>query len=293
MLEALEKSLLHQAFTSHLLKTMREDSFSRRHGLAPEDPPIIVRAEAPQWLRDFLLATAYGQGLTPEVIRGILCVLLYESPNRDNWSSGNIAREVNDLLSGADWFHVYDLIEELATWLQENKTQIEVGEFERELNRAFRVKGVGWQLIGIKIETRGSESFETTVRSAIELATAAGKKVAAREMHEALQDLSRRPNPDITGAIQHAMAALECVARDATGDEKSTLGEWLKRNPGVIPPPLDEVMVKLWGFTSNNGRHLRENQPPVVDEAELVVALVGALSAYLIRKSGRAAARGD
>ena len=57
-------------------------------------------------------------------------------------------------------------------------------------------------------------------------------------------DLSRRPNPDITGAIQHAMAALECIARTVCGDGSSTLGALLKRNPDLIPKPLNEAVEK-------------------------------------------------
>jgi len=38
-------------------------------------------------------------------------------------------------------------------------------------------------------------------------------ETAKTEIREALNDLSRRPTPDITGAIQHSLACLECVAR--------------------------------------------------------------------------------
>jgi len=53
------------------------------------------------------------------------------------------------------------------------------------------------------------------------------------ELHEALDDLSRRPEPDLTGAIQHAMAALECVASDTYGNPKATLGDIIKRYPDL------------------------------------------------------------
>jgi len=48
------------------------------------------------------------------------------------------------------------------------------------------------------------------------------------KIHEALQDLSRRPQPDLTGALQHALAALECLARDVTGENKPTLGQLMR-----------------------------------------------------------------
>ena len=82
------------------------------------------------------------------------------------------------------------------------------------------------------------------------------------------------------------MAALECVARDVTGDPNSTLGDLLKKHPGTLPLPLDTAISKLWGFASGQGRHLRENRAPDTKEAELVVGLAGSLATYLAQKFG-------
>src|SRR5215831_12229405 len=89
-----------------------------------------------------------------------------------------------------------------------------------------------------------------TVEAALKRAAPAlqetGLKAAECEIHEALADLSRRPKADITGAIQHAMAALECVARAVSGDSSPTLGKLLDRHPGLIPKPLDAVVEMTW-----------------------------------------------
>lgn len=111
-----------------------------------------------------------------------------------------------------------------------------------------------------------------------------------QELHEALGGLSRRPEPDLTGALHHAMAALECVARDLTGEPSLTLGDWWKRHPTAFPQPLGSALGKLWGYTSQYGRHVEEGKPENYDEAELVVSLAGALSVYLLR---RASTRSD
>ena len=114
----------------------------------------------------------------------------------------------------------------------------------------------------------------------------AGHRTAAKEIHEALADLSRRPKPDATGAVQHAMAALECAAGDVTGDARATLGEIIKKNPGLFQPPLDQAMEKVWGYTSQWGRHLREGREPSPEEAELVVGLASVMATHLTRKFG-------
>jgi hypothetical protein len=51
-----------------------------------------------------------------------------------------------------------------------------------------------------------------------------GRNTAENELREVFRDLARRRTPDLTGAVQHAGAALECVARDVTGDPKAGSG---------------------------------------------------------------------
>jgi hypothetical protein len=74
------------------------------------------------------------------------------------------------------------------------------------------------------------------------------------------------------------------VARDVAGDAKATLGEIIKRTPGLFPTPLDTGVAKIWGYASEQGRHLREGSAPKLEEAELVVGLAGALVTYLVKK---------
>src|SRR5690606_4576143 len=78
--------------------------------------------------------------------------------------------------------------------------------FSEEINRYFRGRGIGWQLSEGHIEVRGPESFEKSLHDAHLSFEETGRNTAASELHEAILDLSRRPDPDLTGAIQHAMA---------------------------------------------------------------------------------------
>ena len=80
------------------------------------------------------------------------------------------------------------------------------------------------------------------------------------------------------------MGSLECVARDVTGDEKATLGEILKRNPNLLPKPLDTAVSQVWGYASTEARHVQEGREPEREEAELIVGLSAAVSTYLTRK---------
>jgi hypothetical protein len=157
-------------------------------------------------------------------------------------------------------------------------------QFAEAINSFFEEEGIGWQLVNGQITTRGTEAFEAVVSEATKALQASERSTAANHLHEALQDLSRRPKPDLAGAVYHAMGALECLARDVTEDPKATLGEVLKRNPGLLPRPLDAALSQVWGYASNEARHVEEGREPGRDEAELVVGLCAAVSTYLTRK---------
>ena len=265
-----------------------KEPFSKRHGFSnTEEAEITVREDAPAELRSFFVQLCYDCGLTPTTLRGMVCQALKRQPDRNNWSDfPNVDNEVEDLLQGCKWFKVYDIIERLHDYLAENRYDRDVySHFVTELNDYFVEFGIGWKLVDGRLETRGPESFEVVVKSAKETEQNSGHTTASKELHQAIADLSRRPQPDPTGAIQHAMASLECVARQVTGDVKANLGDILKRHNTLIPAPLDQAVARAWGYASENGRHLREGREPSYTEAELIVGLCASLSNYLIKKT--------
>jgi AbiJ N-terminal domain 4 len=261
------------------------ESFSKRHGFhQPPQTEITVRHGAPAELRGVIVQLAYEHGFDPKELRSLVCKVLRKRPDPNNWAAyPNIDEEIHRLIDDCEWYRVYDVIESIAVHMRQN-FPYNPEKFESELNDYFVENGIGWKVIDGKIEVRGSETFEETVRSAEVLLDTKGLGTARKELHEALEDLSRRPAPDITGAIQHSMAALECVARQACGNEKANLGDIMKQYRDIIPRPLDEVVSKAWGFASENARHLREGREPNFEEAELIVGIVSCVAMYLSRK---------
>lgn len=266
--------------------------FSRRHGFEPPDAEITVRHDAPPELREVLVDIAYEAGLGPPGLRATVCRVLRVPEDRSNWSPfPNIDGEVRDHLGTCQWYEVYDIIEAIYARFVRFDEQEPLGgdasrheRFESEINRYFRRNGIGWQLREGQIQVRGPEAFETTMTDARAELRSSGRETAENEIHQALLDLSRRPEPDLTGALQHGLATLECVARDVTGDPKSTLGAILGRNKGLFPPPIDQAAERLWGFASEQGRHLREGRKPEQEEVELTVHVAAALANYLAKR---------
>ena len=269
------------------------EKFSERHGFRPAEAPITVRYEAPQDLRGVLVDLAYECGYSPSPLRTLVCRVLRKRADSSNWSEyPNIDDEVRRTIDDAEWYEVYDVIEGIAEGLADAAdnprsvvTADEAKRFEPEINKYFRQAGIGWQLVRGELQIRGSDAFEDTVRSADKKLRRHGRNTAANELQEALRDLSRRPKPDASGAVQHALAAVECAARDFTGDSKATLGKLIERNPQFLPPPLDTAVSKMWGYASERGRHLREGEAPSIEDAHLIVGFAAAVCNYVSAKS--------
>lgn len=260
------------------------EPFSRRFGHRPHEAEITIRNEAPESLRAVLLKEAERAEIGAGELEDIVCKSLNKLPSSD-WSPSYIWENVVSDIRRCEWFRVYDIIETVAQHLIQKGWNDAAERFQEAMNAHFQEAGIGWQLVNGEIEIRGPEAFEATTRGAIATLDASNRPTARQELHEALRDLSRRPDPDVTGAVQHAVAALECVARDVSGDSKATLGVLLDKKRISLPPPLDEAATKLWGYACNMARHLKEGHVIAYEEAELLVATASALATYLTKKA--------
>ena len=255
------------------------ETFSDRQGYRANDVEIIVREDAPDNLRYAIPQIAKGLGMSFTDIREIVCRILLVRPDPENWSEiPNVRGEVNHLIGTCLWFKVYDIAEALY-----DETRYDLKEtFAARLNGFLRENGIGWELLEGQITYRGSDVFTATTRQAATVLEESNRSRASIEIQEALRDLSRRPVADVTGAVQHAMAAAESTARDVTGQPKRTLGQLVSALD--LPAPLDAAVSKLWGYASDRARHVREGDSLDTTEAELLVSVAGALCTFLARR---------
>jgi hypothetical protein len=257
--------------------------FSRRHGFR-QRREITVREDAPEALRAGLLTILLNFGLSYSEVRAIVCAVLHVFPNQNNWSEvPNVRDEVRELVQGCDWYRVYDIAEACYQHFIRSNRQ---DEFARELNALFEELGIGWQMIDGQIVTRGDVDFERVVAQAVEQIEGAGLRTPKTEIEEARADLSRRPVPDITGTVQHCMAALECVARVVSNDEGATLGRIVQRHAAEIGMhrALANATENLWGYASDMARHVQEGREASREEAELLLSMCASLITYLLQR---------
>jgi hypothetical protein len=259
------------------------DSFSERYRYSlPPDQPLI-REDAPEQLRCFLIKIVIDEmHYAPKFLRSIVCDTLLVRPDTSNWSEyPNIYNEVEGLIHNAQWYQIYDIIEALARSFEH---QHRLDEFADYINAGFIRLGIGWNLDGTVIVTRGDEVFQATIHTAAQALEETGYARAHKELKEALSDLSRRPEPDLTGTVQHAIGALESVAKEVSGETTSTLGAILKDHLDLIPKPLDIAIEKIWGYSSDVARHIREDRDISREEAQLVLGVSASIIAYLMDK---------
>jgi AbiJ N-terminal domain 4 len=265
-------------------------SFSKRYGYADQPKEISIWEDASENLRDCVLETACYLGLAPSDIRDISCAVLQRRPNPSNWSEyPNIWDETREDVHGCEWFQVYDIIERIWNRFQRGDDRSVWDEekapaFQQAINNFFAANGIGWQLVNGEIITRGAEGFEAAVKTAKATLEESGRPTTGKEIHEALQALSRRPEPDLRGAVYHAMDSLECLTRAITGDPRATLGETLKKHPDLVPRPLHEALFNVAGYASNEARHFKDGREPKREEAELLVGLTAMVATYWSKK---------
>jgi AbiJ N-terminal domain 4 len=259
-----------------------QSNFSTRNGfVVSNEIPITQVHEASYELRGVFKNICYACGLGPKSLRSLVCNVLMKRENEGNWTEyPNIDQEVGQLLDECDWYRFYDLVEEVARKFK-TSTSEKAKLFEPKINEYFISNGIGWKIVSGVLEARGPHGFERSIENARRVLAEKSLPTVKSELDEAIKDLSRRPEPDCTGAIQHSMAAIECLVRTISGDEQSTLGNLIKKYPDRIPRPLDDALNKIWGFASENARHIKEGQVVSSEEAELVVGVVASMCTYL------------
>lgn len=256
--------------------------FSQRIGVPKEVVPITIRYGVDDELREYMFIMISQYIKSYHKIREIACVVTRKSPDRNNWGENDFMKEeILTIFRECQWYYVYDIIEKV---FENIVLSTDKQLYERDVNDYFCQKGIGWKMVSGILEYRGDDVFEEKISNTTHTLKEAHLNTSANEIKEAIEDLSKKPNPEITGAIQHSVAALECVVRKVVGS-KETLGKLMNDHPEIVPKPTNEIITKIFGYASEWGRHLTEGRNPDYEEAELIVSLSASFCSYLVKKS--------
>lgn len=143
------------------------------------------------------------------------------------------------------WFNVYDFIETAAAqWRDEGVAS----KFRNDINHVLERCLAGYRFVGTQI-TKLTDDVQI---DAIEAAQADATTVPPAREHlvRAATLLNDRHNPDYANSIKESIAAVEAAARFVAGNQKATLGDALKKIPG-LHPALRDGWLKMYGYTSD------------------------------------------
>jgi len=197
-------------------------SFSERHGFL-RSKSIRYREELPSNLRGPIIDLAVGRIGSAALLQIVTNVLdpygiepplllissppisqspfsMSQPPRRLMRVSGDATLDsVREAIDECHWYRVYDVVESIYQFLtipvQDQQGQIIKGRephFEREINDYFAYAEIGWQLRNGVIKTRGDETFESTVNTAVSVLEEDQKPTAARHLQFAISARRRR-----------------------------------------------------------------------------------------------------
>ena len=185
-------------------------------GLQALTAEITTRYDAPEEFRQYLFFVMQNYGLGLKKIREVVCLASKQAPDSSQWGENDFMKsEIEEKMRSSFWPYIYDLIE----MFYDKLNAPEKKDFSDSINEYFLIHGIGWKLCEGSIEYRGEDIFENDLKLAQEALKQRHLNDSKREIVEAIKDMSRKPDPDTTGAIQHSIAALECVCRKISGDE--------------------------------------------------------------------------
>jgi hypothetical protein len=255
------------------------DSFSGRVGLRSM---AIVHDDSPIGFRHAVVGALKTEIISSEKIVGVV----QRGTTLPRPSGHNTDMALMAMIEKCEWWRVYDVAEagHAAIHAEPYFGPDKAKAYERTINEACRANSLGWRMeAGIFAVVASTAQHDSAAR-AIEDLDAAQLKTSASELREAHRDLSRRPRPDISGGMQHAGAAIECLAREISGDTKLTLGDIIKKRDDLFPGAYRKLADGLWGIVSNQGRHIKEEGEPTLEEALFVVGSITNLAAYLLAR---------
>jgi hypothetical protein len=249
------------------------DEFSKRYGFK-KPPKRLVRDAAPEDFRRALLAVFERFGYSAQDIGELICHLMREIPNEQlglhpSWYVVGLR------LNRIPWYAVFDLVQGVCY------AEGSYPPLENDINECFKEYGIAWKLVDGRVQECGDEIHEGLIQDATDALTSTGRSTAAAELKKAIEALSARPDADTRGAVIRAVGAVEALARDVLGDSNATLGQLV--NKLNLPPPLREAVAKIWGYASDQARHVREGQTIELAEAYLVVNLCATIASHLCR----------
>ena len=155
------------------------------------------------------------------------------------------------------------------------------------LNRYMESENAAYRVVGDEIVEITDEHEIEAIESALD----GGIKCCQSHLSRALDLASDRTQPDYRSSIKESISAVEAACQSLAGKPKATLGDCIKviKNRGAIHPAFEQALLKLYGYTSDEGgiRHALtdESVAPAYSDAKFMLVASSAFVNFMWTKA--------
>jgi len=155
------------------------------------------------------------------------------------------------------------------------------------LNQVLREENAAYRIVDDKV----IEITDQHEIDAIESALDNGIQSSRTHLSRALELLSDRKQPDYRNSIKESVSAVEAACQVLANKPKTTLTDCIKviKNNGNIHPAFEQALIKLYGYTSDEGgiRHAltEESVDPHYSDAKFMLVACSAFVNFLWTKA--------
>ncbi|MEM9486353.1 MAG: hypothetical protein AAGA83_21970 [Cyanobacteria bacterium P01_F01_bin.116] len=170
----------------------------------------------------------------------------------------DLLKIIRDYYFECPWYEVYDFLEYVLL-TDPDKTQL-----VDTVNIVLENELSGYRFVESAFVPITNEVEVESVQKALTEGPFSGVHA---HLKQAMEHLSRKENPDYRNSIKESISAVESMAREITGNPKSTLGEaltLLEKNSN-LHPALKKGFSAIYGYTSDEGgiRHAMLDEPNI------------------------------
>ena len=198
----------------------------------------------------------------------------------DEW--GEVHSQLRKYFFDCEWYEVYDFLEFVAG----NYDRYQFKEkFIDACNQTLEKEVSAYRFVDGLISRITEQQEVDEIERALE--TALGP--VRTHLRRALELLSSREAPDYRNSIKESISAVESLAAIATGADKGTLGQLIKKLEHDIQlhPALRTAFSSLYGYTSDEGgiRHaLMESENIRFEDAKFFLVVCSAFINFVEAK---------
>lgn len=208
------------------------------------------------------------------------------------------------LLQGMEWHRVYTfceraykkLLRTVEGWDDEMDgmvTTVAIGEvrdyYQGELNELLGENNIGYHFVDGEFQRRGRAQTQKSIQRVGMVLSQTRLAPVRDHFNKALKYFNERPAPEKENCVKEAVCALEAAVDILTGKPASkdftrAVKQLQGNDPGQIPPPIAEGMIKLHAYRGSAqgvGHAALQGSSVSEIEAELVLSLVASYVTYL------------